>query len=568
MREPPQSERRRASASALRERAFKSRNILAGTRFLSIQFEGLRSGKSPPPNAVSDVRRANCPAAIGKAAAPAKNACPRPENFRLQIAGEISILVFLIMIPDVLAERYASKAMRQIWSAEGKILLERDLWIAVMKAQKELGLDIPQEAIDAYERVKGEIRIDEINRREKITRHDVKARIEEFCGLAGFEHIHKGMTSRDLTECVEQLQCRRSLELVRTKAAAALALLSQKARAYKGEILAARTHNVIAQLTTFGKRLAEFGEDFLRAAENIQSLLDSYPVRGIKGAVGTQLDQLTLFDGDASKARALDEKIRKFLGISRCFGATGQVYPRALDFEVASRLFQLASGPSSFAKTLRIMAGAELASEGFAKGQTGSSAMPHKMNSRSCERINGFQAILRGFMEMGSALAGDQWNEGDVSCSVVRRVMLPGAFFAIDGLLETFITVLGQMRVNSAVIEAERRKYMPFLLTTTVMMKAVKKGMGREDAHEVIKEHAVAAANDMRAGKISENDLLARLAADPRMPLDAAELGEILKEGSSATGLAEAQTEDFCDRADAWAGRFPEAKDYAPEPIL
>ena len=194
--------------------------------------------------------------------------------------------------------------------------------------------------------------------------------------------------------------------------------------------------------------------------------------------------------------------------------------------------------------------------------------MPHKMNSRSCERINGFQAILRGFMEMGSALAGDQWNEGDVSCSVVRRVMLPGAFFAIDGLLETFITVLGQMRVNSAVIEAERRKYMPFLLTTTVMMKAVKKGMGREDAHEVIKEHAVAAANDMRAGKISENDLLARLAADPRMPLDAAELGEILKEGSSATGLAEAQTEDFCDRADAWAERFPEAKGYAPEPIL
>ena len=229
----------------------------------------------------------------------------------------MSILAFLIMIPDVLAERYASKAMRQIWSAEGKILLERDLWIAVMKAQKELGLDIPQEAIDAYERVKGEIRIGEINRREKITRHDVKARIEEFCELAGFEHIHKGMTSRDLTECVEQLQCHRALGLVRTKAVAALALLSQKARAYKGEILAARTHNVIAQLTTFGKRLAEFGEDFLRAVENIQSLLDTYPVRGIKGAVGTQLDQLTLFDGDASKARALDEKISP-AGLAAC----------------------------------------------------------------------------------------------------------------------------------------------------------------------------------------------------------------------------------------------------------
>lgn len=472
------------------------------------------------------------------------------------------------MIPDILAERYASKEIKQIWSAEGKILLERDLWIAVMKAQKELGLDIPQEAIDAYERVKNNIRIDDINKREKITRHDVKARIEEFCSLAGFEHIHKGMTSRDLTECVEQLQCYKSLEVIRTKAVAALSLLSKKAFAYKGEIIAARTHNVIAQLTTFGKRLAEFGEDFLRAVENVQSLIDSYPVRGIKGAVGTQLDQLTLFDGNADKAVLLDEKIRKFLGIGRAFGATGQVYPRTLDYEVASRLYQLASGPSSFAKTLRIMAGAELASEGFAKGQTGSSAMPHKMNSRSCERINGFHVILRGFAEMAAGLAGDQWNEGDVSCSVVRRVMLPGMFFAIDGLLETFITVLNQMKVNSAVIAAECRKYMPFLLTTTVMMNAVKKGMGREDAHEVIKEHAVATANDMRAGKISENDLLARLAADPRMPLDAAELEKIRKEGSAATGLAETQTEDFCRRADKWAERFPEAVGYCPESIL
>ena len=332
--------------------------------------------------------------------------------------------------------------------------------------------------------------------------------------------------------------------------------------------MASRTHNVIAQLTTFGKRLAEYGEDFLRAIENIQALLESYPVRVIKGAVGTQLDQLTLFDGDAQKAKQLDEKIRKFLGIPHCFGATGQVYPRTLDFEVVSRLFQLASGPSSFAKTLRIMAGAELASEGFAKGQTGSSAMPHKMNSRSCERINGFHVILRGFMEMGAGLAGDQWNEGDVSCSVVRRVMLPGAFFAIDGLLETFITVLNQMRVNTAVIQSECRKYMPFLLTTTVMMNAVKKGMGREDAHEIIKEHAVSTANDMRSGKILANDLLERLAEDARMPLDADELEAIREKGSKATGLAESQTEDFCARADKWVERFPEAKAYAPEPIL
>lgn len=472
------------------------------------------------------------------------------------------------MIPDILAERYASKVLKDIWSAEGKILLERNLWIAVMKAQKELGLDIPQEAIDAYEKVKNNIRVDEINKREKITRHDVKARIEEFCELAGFEHIHKGMTSRDLTECVEQLQVYESLKVVRMKAVAALWLLSNLARKHKATVLAARTHNVIAQLTTFGKRLAEFGEDTLRAVENLDALIDTYPVRGLKGAVGTQLDQLTLFDGDASKALALDEKIRKHLGINRVIGATGQVYPRTLDFECVSRLYQLGAGASSFAKTLRIMAGAELASEGFAKGQTGSSAMPHKMNSRSCERINGFHVILRGFMEMASSLAGDQWNEGDVSCSVVRRVVLPDSFFAMDGLLETFITVLNQMVVNTAVIAGECRKYMPFLLTTTIMMNAVKKGIGREDAHEIIKEHAVATANDLRAGKIAENDLLKRLAADPRMPLDEAELSAIEKIGSAETGMAESQTEDFCNRADKVADACPEAKSYVPAPIL
>ena len=472
------------------------------------------------------------------------------------------------MIPNILAERYATQAIKNIWSTEGKILLERNLWIAVMKAQKQLGLDIPQEAIDAYEKVKTNIRIDEINKREKITRHDVKARIEEFCELAGFEHIHKGMTSRDLTECVEQLQVFESLKIIRVKAAAALHLLAETANKHKGTILAARTHNVIAQLTTFGKRLAEFGEDSLRALEKLDELIDSYAVRGLKGAVGTQLDQLTLFNGDAQKAIALDEKIRKHLGINRYIGATGQVYPRTLDFECVSRLYQLGAGASSFAKTLRIMAGMELASEGFAKGQTGSSAMPHKMNSRSCERINGFHVILRGYLEMASSLAGDQWNEGDVSCSVVRRVVLPDSFFAIDGLLETFITIMNQMVVNEAVIKAECAKYMPFLLTTTVMMNAVKKGIGREDAHEIIKEHAVATANDLRAGKIIENNLLNRLAEDKRMPLDMQQLQEISEVGSKATALAEVQTQDFCDRANALVEKTPEAKTYTAGPIL
>lgn len=473
-----------------------------------------------------------------------------------------------MIIADVLAERYASQRIREIWSAEGKILLERELWIAVMRAQKQLGLDIPEEAIEAYECVKNQIDVESIKRREKVTRHDVKARIEEFCDLAGYEHIHKGMTSRDLTECVEQLQVYKSLEVILVKSVSALGAFKMYAEKYADFPYAARTHNVIAQLTTLGKRFAMFGEDMIRAVEQLQQLIDTYPVRGIKGAIGTQLDQLTLFNGDAAKAKKLNEIILNHLGISNSFGATGQVYPRSLDFETVSRLYQIASGPSSFAKTLRIMAGHELAGEGFAKGQTGSSAMPHKMNSRSCERLNGFVVILRGFLEMGASLAGDQWNEGDVSCSVVRRVMLPDSFFAIDGLLETFLTIARQMEINTAVIEAECDKYMPFLLTTTVMMQAVKNGMGREDAHEVIKEHAVATLRDLRAGKITSNNLFERLANDERMPLDKPALDAILTQGRTHTGMAKEQALNFAERVQAWLDRYPEAKSYTPAPIL
>ena len=220
------------------------------------------------------------------------------------------------MIADVLAERYASSQMKDIWSAEGKILLERELWIAVMKAQKELGLDIPQEAIDSYEKAKSNINVASINAREKITRHDVKARIEEFCDLAGFEHIHKGMTSRDLTECVEQLQVYKSLKLAQMKAVASLGAFKAYAEKYAEYPYAARTHNVIAQLTTLGKRFAMFGEDLLRAVCGLQQLIDTYPVRGLKGAIGTQLDQLTLFNGDKEKALKLNELVLEHLGIS------------------------------------------------------------------------------------------------------------------------------------------------------------------------------------------------------------------------------------------------------------
>ena len=472
------------------------------------------------------------------------------------------------MIPNILAQRYASSSMQAIWSSEGRIVLERELWIAVMKAQKQLGLDIPDAAIAGYESVIDKVDLDSIMQRERVTRHDVKARIEEFCELAGHQHIHKGMTSRDLTENVEQLQVYRSLQLVRDRTIAALAGISKRAQQWRSLFITARTHNVAAQPTTFGKRLAMFGEELLGGLASIEALLESYPVRGLKGAVGTQMDQLSLFDGDIKKINELESLIVQHLGIPKNFSNVGQVYPRSLDLRTVNVLVELASGPSSFCRTLRLMAGHETASEGFAKGQTGSSAMPHKMNSRSSERINGFHTILKGYQTMAAGLAGDQWNEGDVSCSVVRRVMLPDAFFAIDGMFETFLTILGQMDAYPAVVEAENNHYLPFLLTTTIMMEAVKAGVGRETAHHAIKEHAVATVNDLRSGKVNENDLIARLSNDERLSLDESQLQAILQQGRDNVGAAKSQVDQFVDRVDEYVKSYPKAAEYSPAGIL
>lgn len=469
--------------------------------------------------------------------------------------------------PNVLADRYASSAMASLWSPTGKVIMEREFWIAVMKAQKELGIKIDKKAIDQSEKIKCLVNLESIREREIVTKHDVKARLEEFADLSGHQHAHKGMTSRDLTENVEQLQTHRALSLVLEKSVACLIALGEKAKSFKELAVTARSHNVPAQLTTLGKRMANWGEELESATESLSRLCATYPYRGLKGAVGTRLDQITLL-GSAKKADQLDQKVMHHLGATAKWECVGQVYPRSLDFEVVSLLVRLGSAPSSFAKTVRIMAGHELLGEGFAKGQTGSSAMPHKMNSRSCERINGFHAILNGHLTMASQLSGDQWNEGDVSCSVVRRVMLPDAFFAIDGMLDTFLTILNQMEVFPSVIGAERKKYLPFLLTTTVMMEAVKVGAGREDAHAAIKEHALATVRDLRKGKISENDLMQRLSKDKRIGLKITALRNIIKEGEASVGAAHHQVEHFIKRVKTWTSRYPEARKYSPSGIL
>lgn len=470
-------------------------------------------------------------------------------------------------VPNVLATRYASAEMRQIWSPAQKVVFERQLWLAVLEAQSELGVSVPADVLQAYRAVVEQVDLESIARRERVLRHDVKARIEEFCALAGHEHVHKGMTSRDLTENVEQMQVRRSLELVRDRVTKALAEMAKRALEYETFVLAGRSHNVPAQAVTLGKRFANAGEELLSAFANLEALLDRYPLRGIKGPVGTQQDQLDLL-GDASALDTLEQRVAEHLGFARTLVNVGQVYPRSLDFEVVACLVQLASGPGNLAKTIRLMAGQELATEGFQAGQVGSSAMPHKMNSRSCERINGFVAILNGHLAMTGALIGDQWNEGDVSCSVVRRVALPDAFFAIDGLLQTFFAVLSEFGAYPAVAARELDRYLPFLATTKVLMACVRAGLGRERAHEVIKEHAVAAALAMRERGAADNELLARLADDPRIPLDASALEALLRDPLDFVGSARSQVQRFAEQVKSITDRYPAALDYQPAAIL
>ena len=471
-------------------------------------------------------------------------------------------------IPNVLASRYASEAMARIWSPEHKVVLERQLWLAVLEAQRALGLDVSQDVIDDYRAVIDTVDLDSIAARERVTRHDVKARIEEFCVLAGHEHIHKGMTSRDLTENVEQLQVRSSLELVRDKTVATLARLATLASENAMLVMAGRSHNVAAQATTLGKRFATSADELLVAYQRIDNLITRYPLRGIKGPVGTSQDMLDLLGGDASKVAELELEIARYLGFEQVLDSVGQVYPRSLDYDVVSALVQLSAAPSSLAKTIRLMAGNELVTEGFKAGQVGSSAMPHKMNTRSCERVNGFAVILRGYASMVGELAGDQWNEGDVSCSVVRRVALADAFFALDGLFETFLTVLDEFGVFPAVVQRELERYLPFLATTKVLMASVRAGVGRETAHEVVKEHAVAVALEMREKGVERNDLLERLAADERLGLTASDLEQLVAEPITFTGTATDQVAAVVARVAAVAANHPDAASYRPGDIL
>jgi adenylosuccinate lyase len=472
------------------------------------------------------------------------------------------------VISNVLAERYASDELVELFSPEHKVRLERRFWIAVMEAQRELGVDVPDEAVEASRAVVDDVDLASIAEREAVTRHDVKARVEEFAALAGHEHAHKGMTSRDLTENVELLQAKAGLALVRDRQVAVLARLAERAVELEGLAIAGRSHNVPAQVTTLGKRFANAGEEVLLAFHRVDRLARDLPLRGLKGPMGTAQDQLDLLGGDVEALDRLEAAIRQHLGFDESLTSVGQVYPRSLDFEVVSALAQTAMGPASLATTIRLMAGLDLATEGFVPGQVGSSAMPHKMNARSCERIVGLKRILEGHVTMVGSVAGDQWNEGDVSCSVVRRVALPDAFFTADGVAETTLHVLAGFGAFPRVVADELDRYLPYLATTAVLVELVRRGLGREQAHELVKGHAVAAALAARQEGMAAEGLLDRLAADEDVPLSRAELDGLVADPLAFVGDARRQVAAFAATVEKLVTEHPDAASYRPGRLL
>jgi len=441
------------------------------------------------------------------------------------------------VIPNVLATRYATGEMVAIFDPVNKIIAERKFWITILRLQKAGGLSITDSDIASYERVIEKVDLASIEKRERANRHDVKARIEEFNSLAGIEKIHIGLTSRDLTENIELIAIKDGLNLVRRRALETLFLLEKSITKYEKTYMVGRSHNAAAQVTTLGKRFATCAQELLFSLTSLEELIARLPLRGLKGPVGTGQDQIALL-GSIKDLNKLEEKLAKEYGFENTLSSVGQIYPRSIDFEVVSKLLQIASAPSSMATTIRLMSGFGLVSEGFKSGQVGSSAMPHKMNARSSERINGMMVLLRGYATMAADLAGDQWNEGDVSCSVVRRVVIPDAFYTIDGLLHTFMTVLTEFGIYEENINNELAEQLPFLATSQILTELVKKGMGREIAHELIKKHATTT---------TASNFFNALASEKDFPLTINELNNLIKDPASFAGSAFLQSQEVAD---------------------
>ena len=445
-----------------------------------------------------------------------------------------------------LSERYASKEMQYIFSPDKKFRTWRKLWIALAETEKELGLDITEEQIEELKAHADDINYDVAKEREKVVRHDVMSHVYAYgkqCPNAkGI--IHLGATSCYVGDNTDIILMSEALEIVRKKLINVIAELAKFADAHKSLPTLAFTHFQPAQPTTVGKRATLWLQELLMDLEDVEYQLSKAKLLGSKGTTGTQASFLELFDGDHEKCKMLDRKIAEKMGYKACFPVSGQTYSRKLDSQFLNVLAGIAQSAAKFSNDIRLLQHLKEVEEPFEKNQIGSSAMAYKRNPMRSERIGSLSRYVMVDVLNGYFTTATQWFERTLDDSANKRLSIPEAFLAVDGILSLYANVADGLVVYPKVIEQRLRKELPFMATENIMMDAVKKrGADRQQLHEKIREHSMAASRVVKV-EGGENDLLERIAADEAFGVTLEELEKILKP-ENYTGRAKEQTEDF-----------------------
>ena len=441
--------------------------------------------------------------------------------------------------------RYASREMQYLFSNNMKFTTWRRLWIALAKAEKQLGLPITQAQIDELTAFAEDINYDVAIQREKETRHDVMSHVYAYgvqCpGAAGI--IHLGATSCYVGDNTDIIIMAEALKLVRRKLVNVIALLAAFADNYKDMPALAYTHLQPAQLTTVGKRATLWANEFVMDLDELTYRLDSLCLRGVKGTTGTQASFLELFEGDAGKVKQLEELVVADMGFARAVPVSGQTYSRKIDFQVVSVLSGIAQSASKFANDMRLLQNFKEMEEPFEKNQIGSSAMPYKRNPMRSERISALARYVMIDQLNPAFTTGTQWFERTLDDSANKRIAVAEAFLATDAILGILMNVCDGLVVYPKVVRQRVMRELPFMATENIMMQAVKKGGNRQELHERLRLHSIEAGRVVKE-EGGDNDLIARICADPAFGLAQAEIDAIL-DPAFFTGLSSRQTEDF-----------------------
>jgi adenylosuccinate lyase len=446
-----------------------------------------------------------------------------------------------------LSERYASRAMLELWSAQRKFGLWRRLWLALAESERELGVDIPNEALAQMRDHLDDIDFTAVAAYETRFRHDVMAHVHAFGDVApaAKPYIHYGATSAFVTDNTDLILLRDALGILRAKAVQTLSALADFARRWRAEPALGYTHLQPAQLTTVGKRATLWMQDLVLDIQDVDYRIRTLPFRGIKGTTGTQASFLEIFHGDHAKVRALDERVTRALGFAASIPVSGQTYTRKVDAQVLGVVAGLAASAGKFASDVRVLQAFGEIEEPFEPEQIGSSAMAYKRNPMRSERINGLVRFVLSLEPNANETHAVQYFERTLDDSANRRLVLPEAFLATDAILILYGTIAAGMEVHPARIALRVRDELPFMATEELIVRAVRAGISRQDAHEVIRRHSIAAARSVKdEGK--PNDLLQRLAGDRAFPVPLDEIGAVLKP-ERFVGRAPEQVDEFLE---------------------